>query len=141
MKLVISVACAVLALSTASARNVLQPSTVAEQQKPWFCHGLDCPLYDLLNKTDTYETRKYQPGAMHVVRIRFDSILHRRRTNSRVLQESGCQLTQLGWPTSQAPQLAFRSGYASVVYIPSLCHVIYECECATEAVQVHFWEQ
>nr|QOL01270.1 putative extracellular protein TR9_073a [Trebouxia lynnae] len=44
------------------ARNVLQPATKSTKQKPWFCHDLDCPLYDLLNKTDAYEVRKYQSG-------------------------------------------------------------------------------
>ena len=33
-----------------------------EQQKPWFCHDLECPHFDLLNKTEAYETRKYQAG-------------------------------------------------------------------------------
>lgn len=66
MKLVLSVTCAIVALSTACARDVLQPSTAAGEQKPWFCHGLDCPLYDLVNKTGAYETRKYQPGAPHL---------------------------------------------------------------------------
>lgn len=77
MKLVISVIYAVLGLSTAFARDVLQPAAASEKQNPWFCHGLDCPLYDLLNKTDAYETRKYQPGALHVVLVRLNSILHR----------------------------------------------------------------
>ena len=66
MKLVLSVTCAIVALGTAYARDVLQPATAAEEQKPWFCHGLDCPLYDLQNKTDAYETRKYQSGAPHL---------------------------------------------------------------------------
>ena len=77
MKLVISVIYAVLGLSTAFARDVLQPAAASEKQNPWFCHGLDCPLYDLLNKTDAYETRKYQPGALHVVLVRLNSILRR----------------------------------------------------------------
>lgn len=68
MRLVLSATCAFLALSTACARDVLQPATASEQQKPWFCHDLDCPLYDLLNKTDTYETRKYQPGTPFFVK-------------------------------------------------------------------------
>ena len=74
MKSVLSVTCAVLALSTACARDVIRPATGEKQQKPWFCHGLDCPLYDLLNKTDAYETRKYQPGAPHCLRLRLDPI-------------------------------------------------------------------
>ena len=33
-----------------------------EHEKPWFCHDLECPQFDLLNKTESYETRKYQAG-------------------------------------------------------------------------------
>lgn len=53
------------ALVTTDARGVLTPATAAARRKPWFCHDLDCPPYDLLNKTDAYEVRKYQPGTLH----------------------------------------------------------------------------
>ncbi len=50
-------------LSTALARDILQPALDGlEQEKPWFCHDLECPRFDLLNKTEEYETRKYQTG-------------------------------------------------------------------------------
>lgn len=52
-------------LVTVHARDVLQPATESTKQKPWFCHNLDCPLYDLLNKTEAYEVRKYQSGTQH----------------------------------------------------------------------------
>jgi hypothetical protein len=56
-----------LALATSSstvlARDILQPNSDGlKQEKPWFCHDLECPRFDLLNKTEEYETRKYQTG-------------------------------------------------------------------------------
>jgi hypothetical protein len=49
--------------STVLARDILVPaSDRLEQEKPWFCHDLECPRFDLLNKTEEYETRKYQTG-------------------------------------------------------------------------------
>jgi hypothetical protein len=31
-------------------------------KKPWFCHGLDCPKYEVVETTDAYEVREYQEG-------------------------------------------------------------------------------
>lgn len=28
--------------------------------KPWFCHGLDCPEFEVTNRTRDYEARKYE---------------------------------------------------------------------------------
>eukprot|EP01026_Neomeris_dumetosa_P000684 TRINITY_DN1016_c0_g1_i3.p2 TRINITY_DN1016_c0_g1~~TRINITY_DN1016_c0_g1_i3.p2 ORF type:complete len:243 (-),score=26.04 TRINITY_DN1016_c0_g1_i3:185-814(-) len=28
-------------------------------EKPWFCHGLDCPQYTVVSKNDSYELRSY----------------------------------------------------------------------------------
>ncbi|KAL3150622.1 hypothetical protein ABBQ32_000428 [Trebouxia sp. C0010 RCD-2024] len=61
-KFMLRITCCITALSTVCARDVLQPATTTETHKPWFCHNLDCPTYDLVNRTDAYETRKYQPG-------------------------------------------------------------------------------
>ena len=33
-----------------------------EWVRPWFCHGLDCPKYEVVNTTDAYETRVYDKG-------------------------------------------------------------------------------
>ncbi len=48
--------------STVLARDILVPAQIAWNKLPWFCHDLECPHFDLLNKTEEYETRKYQTG-------------------------------------------------------------------------------
>ncbi len=54
---------AITLLSVDCARDIVKTAgSILEQDKPWFCHDLDCPRFDLLNKTDGYETRKYQAG-------------------------------------------------------------------------------
>lgn len=30
--------------------------------KPWFCHGLDCPYFDIVESNDEYEIRRYKHG-------------------------------------------------------------------------------
>lgn len=30
--------------------------------KPWFCHGLDCPFFDIIDSNDDFETRRYRSG-------------------------------------------------------------------------------
>lgn len=30
--------------------------------KPWFCHGLDCPYFDILESNEDFETRRYKHG-------------------------------------------------------------------------------
>lgn len=30
--------------------------------KPWFCHGLDCPYFDILESNEDFETRRYKSG-------------------------------------------------------------------------------
>ena len=37
-------------------------AAAAAAPKPWFCHGLDCPEYTVLETTDAYEVREYAPG-------------------------------------------------------------------------------
>jgi hypothetical protein len=32
------------------------------EKSPWFCHGLDCPKYKIVEKTDAYEVREYEEG-------------------------------------------------------------------------------
>ena len=43
------------------------PCTMAAQsssvKKPAFCHGLDCPDFDVKETTDAYELRSYAAGA------------------------------------------------------------------------------
>eukprot|EP00884_Botryococcus_braunii_P000677 jgi/Botrbrau1/1060/Bobra.0076s0026.1 len=34
--------------------------TLSADEKPWFCHDLDCPSYKVINKTKTYEIREYK---------------------------------------------------------------------------------
>ncbi|KAK9915233.1 hypothetical protein WJX75_006502 [Coccomyxa subellipsoidea] len=34
----------------------------AKSSKPWFCHDLDCPEYDVVDKNDDYEVREYSKG-------------------------------------------------------------------------------
>lgn len=57
-------------LAPALARNLLSPQTVdlvetkSVDEKPWFCHDLDCPDFKVVSKTDDYETRTYPEGAM-----------------------------------------------------------------------------
>ena len=52
------------------ARDILQPAVGNfGQDKPWFCHDLDCPLFDIVNKTDGYETRKYRPGKLATIDV------------------------------------------------------------------------
>lgn len=29
-------------------------------EEPWFCHGLDCPKYKVVETTDAYEVRDYK---------------------------------------------------------------------------------
>ena len=56
---VLTVACT----SAVLAQEVLKlSSNDVIHEKPWFCHDLECPHFDLLNKTESYETRKYQAG-------------------------------------------------------------------------------
>lgn len=31
-------------------------------KRPWFCHGLDCPKYEVVDTTDAYEVREYSEG-------------------------------------------------------------------------------
>jgi len=31
-------------------------------EKPWFCHEYDCPMFDVVKKTDDYSIRKYKSG-------------------------------------------------------------------------------
>ncbi|KAI8112970.1 hypothetical protein M9435_002976 [Picochlorum sp. BPE23] len=31
--------------------------------KPWYCHGLDCPYFSVLDSNDRYETRRYRHGS------------------------------------------------------------------------------
>ena len=31
-------------------------------KRPWFCHGLDCPKYKVVETTDAYEVREYEEG-------------------------------------------------------------------------------
>jgi hypothetical protein len=31
-------------------------------KRPWFCHGLDCPKYEVVDTTDSYEVRHYDEG-------------------------------------------------------------------------------
>ena len=51
-------------LSAAAAQHIAQPAVGVSVDKPWFCHDLDCPKYDLINRTDAYEVRKYQAGTI-----------------------------------------------------------------------------
>lgn len=32
------------------------------QASPWFCHGLDCPRYEVVEQFDDIELRKYETG-------------------------------------------------------------------------------
>ena len=63
MKPVLSVLLVLKTLLIVQGRDLPQPATDLAENKPWFCHDLDCPRYDLVNKTDAYEVRKYQAGA------------------------------------------------------------------------------
>ena len=38
----------------------------AKSSKPWFCHDLDCPEYDVVDKNDDYEVREYSKGTKSV---------------------------------------------------------------------------
>ena len=33
-----------------------------DSDRPWFCHGLDCPRYSVVDSCDAYETREYEEG-------------------------------------------------------------------------------
>ena len=51
---------------------MLKPSTANldatlekhHHEKPWFCHGLDCPEYTVVEKNDAYEVREYEEGKL-----------------------------------------------------------------------------
>jgi hypothetical protein len=32
------------------------------KKAPWFCHELDCPVFEVMNSTAAYETRYYKAG-------------------------------------------------------------------------------
>lgn len=34
--------------------------TLVPDKRPWFCHGLDCPKYKVVETTDAYEVREYK---------------------------------------------------------------------------------
>jgi hypothetical protein len=36
---------------------------------PWFCHGLDCPKYTVLETTDAYEARQYEAGVWATTKV------------------------------------------------------------------------
>lgn len=36
--------------------------TATKAEKPWFCHGLDCPDYTVVETTSDYEVRQYSAG-------------------------------------------------------------------------------
>ena len=110
-KLMLRSTCCITALSIVCARDVLLPATTTETHKPWFCHNLECPTYDLVNRTDAYETRKYQSGALRFF-VRLDQVMQVPCTWVRTLQDGGYPLTHKGLPTIQALQLVFRSGNA-----------------------------
>jgi hypothetical protein len=42
----------------------------ADWEKPWFCHGLDCPVYNVKEQNDVYELRAYQAGMTARLRMR-----------------------------------------------------------------------
>ena len=39
---------------------VVQARPVADQPEPAFCHGLECPYFKTVNKTDEFELRCYE---------------------------------------------------------------------------------
>jgi len=50
----------VLAVLALVALSNAMPSPYVESDKPAFCHKLDCPEYQVMNKTDAYELRCYK---------------------------------------------------------------------------------
>lgn len=59
---------------------VALPSTqvFAEEESnsaaPWFCHGLDCPKFEVINSTDKYEIRKLEKGKWAATKV--ESLLY-----------------------------------------------------------------
>lgn len=72
----------------------------AKSSKPWFCHDLDCPEYDVIDKNDDYEVREYSKGtklinAQHLVGSLFtvrrfnDQSISSGKLTGMILQASG----------------------------------------------------
>lgn len=54
---------AVLALAYAVLGRLEPGSTTLHvSEAPWFCHGIDCPKFTVVNTTDDYEVRYYESG-------------------------------------------------------------------------------
>jgi hypothetical protein len=67
----LSIFCAALALGFACTAEASLRSDLlslhsidanTDGEAPWFCHGLDCPEFTVVNETDAYQIREYQAG-------------------------------------------------------------------------------
>lgn len=52
------IALALLSFAAVMARDI------KENDKPWFCHGLDCPDFSTEKTTDDWEVRQYAAGVL-----------------------------------------------------------------------------
>lgn len=55
-------ACAVALAGPAAVAVELRMGSGWDDKRPWFCHGLDCPVFEVLDTTDAYEVREYKEG-------------------------------------------------------------------------------
>lgn len=51
-----------ITLSAACALPLVAGMMQSSTERPSFCHGLDCPKFSVLEKTDDYELRAYEAG-------------------------------------------------------------------------------
>jgi hypothetical protein len=77
---------------------------VPEWEKPWFCHGLDCPQYTVKEKTDTHELRSYKPGQVFVS----STLAHAERKCNGSIPE-GCYRSRVVFAAGKSPVVADRS--------------------------------
>jgi hypothetical protein len=59
-----------LALAGPAAQAVELPMGSGwDGDRPWFCHGLDCPVFEVVDSTDAYEVRKYKEGELDAEKV------------------------------------------------------------------------
>ena len=84
-----------------------------------FCHDTECPKYELLNKTDDYETRVY-PSSKPGCHVQVKHVLHRLIA---WLQPSGSPLKYK--VTSIPRQQPQDSRYCTTPVACKICHIIH----------------
>jgi hypothetical protein len=54
--------CALALLACFAPCSQAVPQIQLDSKAPWFCHGLDCPKFEVVSTSDSYEEREYKAG-------------------------------------------------------------------------------